>query len=207
MSDSAAKAALEGALARWATEFAAHYDLRHADLADPEQAAQEARVARELRLLFWSASPAEKTDPGLLAAIRARAAELISYELGIDPPLVLRASPEELALGEAARQPTVNADDPTTTMIDADDARETVRACLGLDAFELEELAEGWLVVVPDDTGRIGAASLVAERATGALLAFPSSVPPSRLFHEFAELRAIAVPVEPPAESDDDGDG
>jgi hypothetical protein len=94
----AAKAALEGALARWSTEFVACYSLDHPDLATPAQAVQELRVADQIRQLFWALSPAEKTDPDVLARIRAQVAALISHELGLDPPISLRESPEERSL-------------------------------------------------------------------------------------------------------------
>jgi hypothetical protein len=94
----ATKAALDGALARWSTELVARYALDHPDAATPAQAAQEARVADELRRLFWSLSAVEKTDPDAIARTRAAAAALISHELGLDPPITLRESPEERAL-------------------------------------------------------------------------------------------------------------
>jgi hypothetical protein len=94
----AASAALDGALARWSTEFVARYGLDHPDLATPEQVAQELRVAGEIARLFRTLTPAKKADPDALAQARARAAALISRELGLDPPVTLGESPEELAL-------------------------------------------------------------------------------------------------------------
>jgi hypothetical protein len=94
----ATKAALEGALARWSTELVARYGLDHPDAATPAQALQEVRVAGEIRQIFWSLTPVEKTDPDALARARAQAAALISRELALDPPISLRGSPEERAL-------------------------------------------------------------------------------------------------------------
>lgn len=94
----AVKAALEGALARWSTEFVARYGLDDPDDATPAQAAQEVRVAREIREMFWSLDAVARTDPDVLARTRAQAAALITRELGLAPPVTLRDSPEERAL-------------------------------------------------------------------------------------------------------------
>lgn len=94
----AAMAAREGALARWSTELVARYALDHPDAATPAQAAQEVRVAAEIRQLFRSLTAVDRTDPDVLARTRATAAALISYELALDPPITLRESPEERAL-------------------------------------------------------------------------------------------------------------
>jgi hypothetical protein len=94
----AALAAMEGALARWSTEFTAHHALSDPDAATLAQAAQEARVAAEIRRIFRSLSAAERSDPAALAHARAVAAAVISRELAIHPPLTLLESHEERAL-------------------------------------------------------------------------------------------------------------
>lgn len=77
-------------------------------------------------------------------------------------------------------------------MTDIDEARAKVRAHLGSDDFELEEFPEGWRVIWPLPEPRRGAATLVVERATGALLSFASAFPPQRLTRNFSDMRSEA---------------
>ena len=61
----ATKAALEGALARWSTS-SSPATASATRAATSAQALQEVRVAGEIRQIFWSLTPVEKTDPDAL---------------------------------------------------------------------------------------------------------------------------------------------
>jgi hypothetical protein len=95
---SPALAALEAALARWSLEFTSRLGLADPDLAGPEQAALELRVADGIRRLYRDLDAAALADPTALAHARAAAAALISQALHLDPPITIAPTHEELAL-------------------------------------------------------------------------------------------------------------
>lgn len=89
-------------------------------------------------------------------------------------------------------------------MIDESAARAKVRGQIKRDDFQLIEFPEGWRVVIPRTERRLGATTFAVERSTGALLGFPSSVPPSCVNEEFDELRneALRYDTPPPVEDE-----
>lgn len=95
---SAAKAALDACIGRWVSELSRQHNLDHPDFGTPEQLAQDARVDRTIRAMFWNLTPEQTTDPDTLERTRAAVGNLISHELGLDRRTTIRATPEETAL-------------------------------------------------------------------------------------------------------------
>lgn len=57
-------------------------------------------------------------------------------------------------------------------------------------SWELVEFDEGWLIRESSalDRSMLGAATRVIERGSGRVVQFPSSVPPSRILTEYAQV-------------------
>lgn len=80
-------------------------------------------------------------------------------------------------------------------MIDHDTAADRAADALSCDDVELVAFDHGWLVRRPTPHGRRGAPTIVVERATGAVLAFPSGVSEGRVTSDYERVRARAVPL------------
>jgi hypothetical protein len=81
-------------------------------------------------------------------------------------------------------------------MAEIEEARAPVRTHLGSDDFEPEEFPQGWRVIRPLPEGTRGAGTYAVERATGKLLAFSSSAPPTRVSEAFEQVRESVYVVD-----------
>lgn len=82
-------------------------------------------------------------------------------------------------------------------MIREDDAREIAIRFLARDDITLEGFSHGWRIRLPEDEHRRGLGTFVVEHETGALLQFPSAVPPRRVLSSFLELRDRGMQLDP----------
>jgi hypothetical protein len=62
--------------------------------------------------------------------------------------------------------------------------------------WDLTEFDAGWLITDRARTGRRDGSTRVIERASGRVMSFPASVPPSRITADYQAVQADGTPAE-----------